>query len=84
MCQDHPSDNLLKSETYRKWQCADPGEKQASVIIEVMFCLIDLFCDRYSHDILINISSSKRHLKSIHWILVSIAVALSDCSAFYH
>ncbi|CAB4000165.1 DNA repair XRCC1-like [Paramuricea clavata] len=31
----HPADNLLKSETYRKWQCADPSEKQASVIIEL-------------------------------------------------
>ncbi|XP_028405454.1 DNA repair protein XRCC1-like [Dendronephthya gigantea] len=32
---NHPADNLLKSETYRKWQCVDPAEKQASVIIEL-------------------------------------------------
>lgn len=35
--QAHPADNLLKSEAYRKWQCSDPSEKQASVIIEVLF-----------------------------------------------
>lgn len=30
-----PAQNLLKSETYRKWRCASPGEKQASVILEL-------------------------------------------------
>ena len=30
-----PAQNLLKSETYRKWRCAAAGEKQASVILEV-------------------------------------------------
>ncbi|XP_078381815.1 DNA repair protein XRCC1-like [Oculina patagonica] len=30
-----PAQNLLKSETYRKWRCATAGEKQASVILEL-------------------------------------------------
>ena len=30
-----PAQNLLKSETYRKWRCASAGEKQASIILEV-------------------------------------------------
>lgn len=30
-----PAQNLLKSETYRKWRCATGGEKQASVILEL-------------------------------------------------
>lgn len=31
----HPADNLLRLETYRKWQCADHTEKQVSVVIEL-------------------------------------------------
>lgn len=30
-----PAQNLLKSETYRKWRCATAGEKQASIILEL-------------------------------------------------
>lgn len=30
-----PAQNMLKSETYRKWRCATGGEKQASVILEL-------------------------------------------------
>lgn len=30
-----PAQNLLKSETYRKWRCETAGEKQASVILEL-------------------------------------------------
>ncbi|CAH3032814.1 unnamed protein product [Porites evermanni] len=30
-----PAQNLLKSETYRKWRCASAGEKQASIILEL-------------------------------------------------
>lgn len=30
-----PAQNILKSETYRKWRCATGGEKQASVILEL-------------------------------------------------
>ena len=33
--QNHPADNLLGKETYRKWQCDAAGEKQAVVVIEV-------------------------------------------------
>ncbi|KAL3218238.1 hypothetical protein MRX96_050768 [Rhipicephalus microplus] len=32
--EDKP-ENLLKPETYRKWKCATPGEKQASVILQL-------------------------------------------------
>ncbi|XP_077482947.1 DNA repair protein XRCC1 isoform X2 [Amblyomma americanum] len=31
----HKAENLLKPETYRKWKCASPGEKQASVILQL-------------------------------------------------
>lgn len=31
----HKAENLLKSETYRKWKCATAGEKQASVILQL-------------------------------------------------
>ncbi|XP_047664750.1 DNA repair protein XRCC1 isoform X2 [Tachysurus fulvidraco] len=30
----HKADNLLSSETYRKWKSAHPGEKQVSVILQ--------------------------------------------------
>uniref|UniRef100_A0A674CYA8 DNA repair protein XRCC1 n=1 Tax=Salmo trutta TaxID=8032 RepID=A0A674CYA8_SALTR len=30
----HKADNLLSSDTYRKWKAAKPGEKQTSVIIQ--------------------------------------------------
>ncbi|KAM9431813.1 DNA repair protein XRCC1 isoform 1-T4 [Clarias gariepinus] len=30
----HKADNLLSSDTYRKWKCARPGEKQLSVILQ--------------------------------------------------
>ncbi|XP_072316827.1 DNA repair protein XRCC1 isoform X2 [Eucyclogobius newberryi] len=30
----HKADNLLSSETYRKWKAAKPGEKQTSVILQ--------------------------------------------------
>ncbi|XP_060708635.1 DNA repair protein XRCC1 isoform X2 [Hemiscyllium ocellatum] len=30
----HKADNLLKPDTYRKWKCSDPGEKQVSVILQ--------------------------------------------------
>lgn len=36
--QTHKADNLLSSDTYRKWKAAKPGEKQTSVILQVMFC----------------------------------------------
>ncbi|XP_064470997.1 DNA repair protein XRCC1-like [Ornithodoros turicata] len=32
--QVHKAENLLRSETYRKWKCANPGEKQASIILQ--------------------------------------------------
>ncbi|XP_015749133.1 PREDICTED: DNA repair protein XRCC1-like [Acropora digitifera] len=38
-----PAQNILKSETYRKWRCATGGEKQASVILEVQRCITGLF-----------------------------------------
>ncbi|XP_023261632.1 DNA repair protein XRCC1 [Seriola lalandi dorsalis] len=34
----HKADNLLSSDTYRKWKAARPGEKQTSVILQVCFC----------------------------------------------
>uniref|UniRef100_A0A3B5LHG7 X-ray repair complementing defective repair in Chinese hamster cells 1 n=1 Tax=Xiphophorus couchianus TaxID=32473 RepID=A0A3B5LHG7_9TELE len=34
----HKADNLLSSDTYRKWKAAKPGEKQTSVILQV--CLV--------------------------------------------
>lgn len=36
--QTHKADNLLSSDTYRKWKAAKPGEKQISVILQVMIC----------------------------------------------
>ncbi|XP_046733414.1 DNA repair protein XRCC1 isoform X2 [Silurus meridionalis] len=30
----HKGENLLSSETYRKWKCARPGEKQISIILQ--------------------------------------------------
>ncbi|XP_046383136.1 DNA repair protein XRCC1 isoform X2 [Ischnura elegans] len=30
-----PAENLLKSENYRKWKCKDPGEKEASIILQL-------------------------------------------------
>lgn len=36
--QTHKADNLLSSETYRKWKSAHPGEKQVSVIMQVRLC----------------------------------------------
>ena len=35
--QAHKADNLLSSDTYRKWKAARPGEKQTSVILQVCF-----------------------------------------------
>lgn len=32
---NHPAQNLLSSDTYRKWKCASPGEKQAVVVFQV-------------------------------------------------
>ncbi|CAH1263828.1 XRCC1 [Branchiostoma lanceolatum] len=32
--KNHTAENLLKSETYRKWKCSAVGEKQASAIIQ--------------------------------------------------
>ncbi|KAI9999936.1 hypothetical protein NQD34_011779 [Periophthalmus magnuspinnatus] len=34
LCFTHKADNLLSSDTYRKWKAAKPGEKQTSVIIQ--------------------------------------------------
>ncbi|XP_023256406.1 DNA repair protein XRCC1-like, partial [Seriola lalandi dorsalis] len=31
----HKADNLLSSDTYRKWKAARPGEKQTSVILQL-------------------------------------------------
>lgn len=45
--QTHKADNLLSSDTYRKWKAARPGEKQVSVILQVcLFCYINMliFC----------------------------------------
>ena len=33
--QNHPAENLLSLDTYRKWQCSTEGEKQAVVVLEV-------------------------------------------------
>ena len=33
--QNHPAENLLNAETYRKWKCATAGEKQAVVVLQV-------------------------------------------------
>ncbi|GIX84526.1 DNA repair protein XRCC1 [Caerostris extrusa] len=30
----HKAENILKSETYRKWKCASPGEKSASILLQ--------------------------------------------------
>lgn len=50
-----PAQNLLKSETYRKWRCASPGEKQASVILELEKAMqihsIDIGVDKLSKPI---------------------------------
>ena len=34
--QNNPSDNLLGEEVYRKWKGASPGEKQLTVVIQVI------------------------------------------------
>lgn len=36
--QTHKADNLLSSDTYRKWKAAKPGEKQTFVILQVVIC----------------------------------------------
>jgi hypothetical protein len=43
--QTHKADNLLSSDTYRKWKAAKAGEKQTSVIIQVIgyFCTLFLW-----------------------------------------
>ena len=33
--QNNPADNLLSEDTFRKWSCANAGEKQASVVLQV-------------------------------------------------
>lgn len=38
--QTHKADNLLSSDTYRKWKAAKPGEKQTSVILQVCVSLL--------------------------------------------
>ncbi|KAG8229896.1 hypothetical protein J437_LFUL009760, partial [Ladona fulva] len=30
-----PANNLLKSDSYRKWKCKEPGEKEASVLFQL-------------------------------------------------
>ncbi|PRD31540.1 UNVERIFIED_CONTAM: Xrcc1 [Trichonephila clavipes] len=30
----HKAENILKSETYRKWKCVTPGEKSASIVLQ--------------------------------------------------
>ncbi|KAF8792577.1 DNA repair protein XRCC1 like protein [Argiope bruennichi] len=30
----HRAENILKAETYRKWKCATPGEKSASIVLQ--------------------------------------------------
>lgn len=42
LIQAQPAQNMLKSETYRKWRCAAGGEKQASVILEVYKCIAEI------------------------------------------
>jgi len=51
-----PAQNLLKSETYRKWRCATAGEKQASVILEVDFYAknnveFNIYCTFYMEEL---------------------------------
>ena len=35
LLQNNPADNLLSEDTFRKWSCANAGEKQASVVLQV-------------------------------------------------
>ena len=35
LLQNNPADNLLNEDTFRKWSCANAGEKQASVVLQV-------------------------------------------------
>lgn len=42
--QTHKADNLLSSDTYRKWKAARPGEKQTSVIIQVIGYFSSALC----------------------------------------
>lgn len=32
---NHPAKNLLKTETYKKWKCKNPGEDQISVVLQL-------------------------------------------------
>lgn len=34
MFKHHPASNLLNRETFRKWKCKEPGEKEAFVILK--------------------------------------------------
>ena len=38
--QNNPADNLLSEDTFRKWSCANAGEKQASVVLQVTVILL--------------------------------------------
>ena len=40
--QTHKADNLLKSETYRKWKSSAPGERQNSIILQVLAIFLKL------------------------------------------
>lgn len=42
----HKAENLLKPEMYRKWKCASPGEKNASIILQ-----FEKACEIHSIDI---------------------------------
>ncbi len=33
--QKQPAENLLDLESYKKWSCAEPGEKKATVVLQV-------------------------------------------------
>jgi len=35
LLQNYPADNLLKSESFKKWKSASVGEKQVSVTLQV-------------------------------------------------
>lgn len=33
--QNQPAENLMDLESYKKWSCAEPGEKRAVVVLQV-------------------------------------------------
>jgi len=51
--KNHPTSNLLRKDTYRKWKCKEAGEKEVFVILKfekaVYFTAVDVGNEFSSH-----------------------------------